>query len=145
MTLATTLVLMTSGNVGAGTPDDAKRQGTDAEQATRDAPAAPVSQQALRVYVDPVTGRRSAHPTAEQRAASAATDRANPAFSTSAEGLRSEVLPGGGVLVHLDGRFQSAVVVKRGADGRLTQACTDPSHGAEGHGHAAATVVREDR
>jgi hypothetical protein len=108
--------------------------------------AEPVSAQAgLRVYVDPATGRRLSNPTAEQRANAAALDRDNPAFSTSSEGLREEPLPGGGVLVHLDGRFQSAVTVQRQADGSLVQTCNNPIHDKLGAGHTHAAPVAVER
>jgi len=110
--------------------------------------AAPASgQSALRVYVDPLTGRRTSNPAPEQRAAQATRDRENPAFNTSSEGLREESLPGGGVIVHLDGRFQSAVVVRRGADGKLQQVCNNPIHAHLDASHVDAPVVtgREER
>lgn len=111
-----------------------------------DSSAQSTAQAGMRVYVDPATGRRLSNPTAEQRANAAAFDRENPAFSTSSEGLREEPLPGGGVLVHLDGRFQSAVTVRRQADGSLVQTCNNPTHeklGA-GHTHAAPVAVERD-
>ncbi len=106
-----------------------------------DAQRGPTTQAGVRVYVDPATGRRINHPTAEQRAAAAATDRDNPAFNTSSDGLVSKPLPGGGVLVHLDGRFRSSVSVHRNADGSLVQTCSDPMHESLGAGHAHAAPV----
>lgn len=129
--------------VAAETSKEQSAQPTPpAEQAQTDAPTA---QAGMRVYVDPATGRRLSNPTAEQRANAAALDRGNPAFSTSSEGLREEPLPGGGVLVHLDGRFQSAVTVRRQADGSLVQTCNNPIHDKLGAGHTHAAPVGVER
>lgn len=124
-------------------PDQPAQPTPPAEQAQ--SVAAPAAQAGMRVYVDPATGRRLSNPTAEQRANAAALDRDNPAFSTSSEGLREEPLPGGGVLVHLDGRFQSAVTVRRQADGALVQTCNNPIHDKLGAGHTHAAPVAVER
>src|SRR5690242_12076903 len=76
---------------------------------TKKSAAAPTHQSGVRVYVDPQTGRRTSQPTPEARRAAAAIDAQNPAFNHSSEGLVERPLPGGGFIVDLEGRFQSAV------------------------------------
>jgi len=78
------------------------------------------------IHIDPTTGRRVAHPTA--RAAIAA----DPAFSTSHEGLIQEPAPGGGMMLNLQGRFRSATTVTVGADGKPAVECVAPGTAAAG-------------
>jgi hypothetical protein len=99
---------------------------------------------ALRVFVDPETGRRVLAPTPQQRAAMDAAIARNPAFSQSSEGLVEVPVPGGGFMIHLQGRFQSVYTVTRTSDGRLSFACSDPAHAALGpHAHPAVPVKLE--
>lgn len=73
----------------------------------------------MRVYVNPNTGRIETPP-ADVRAAMAAADRA--VFETSSAGLQETPSPvaGGGIMVDLQGRFQTPIVATRSADGKLT-------------------------
>ncbi len=92
-----------------------------AEQATQ-----PVAADGLVVYLDPETGAPTAHPTADQVAAMQAALAA--ALDRSQEGLYDVVLPDGTVMRDLQGRFESAVVVRVAADGSLHQDCiTNPA------------------
>ena len=118
-----------------------------------DAPAAPpvkpVSasdiadhQSAMRVYIDPETGRRTARPSAAARDAAAAHAATRPEFSQSSEGLVEHPAPGGGVIVHLEGRFQSSTEVRLGANGEREVYCTDATHA---HAATPARDGREER
>jgi hypothetical protein len=82
-----------------------------------DEQGAPVQQGAsgFRAYVDPETGELTEPPSdapAEEPAA---------AFSTSDEGLVAvpSPVPGGGVMVDLQGRFRSPLTATVGADGKV--------------------------
>jgi hypothetical protein len=79
-----------------------------AEDAPPGAPAA-----GMRAYVDPRTGALVPTPPAGQ------TPPPTPAFSRSAAGLVERPAPGGGVMVDLQGRFQSPLVATVGPDGRV--------------------------
>jgi hypothetical protein len=88
-------------------------------------PAPPVSS-GMRVFIDPVTGRRTANPTAEQRAAAAAQD----ALTLGIDGhafFTQETLPSGAVILRTHGRNQSVVLARPGAQGAVVE-CTDPLH-----------------
>ena len=77
------------------------------------------------VYVDPQTGERSASAPADAAAAMAA----DPAFSTSAQGLVERPAPGGGTVVDLQGRFKNATVFTIGPDGKASVDCAHPVAG----------------
>ena len=90
---------------------------------TRGEPVAATSQTAgLRVTLDPVT-RKPVRPTPEQRRAL----QASMAPSAPDAPLRTERLPGGGELVHLDGRYLVFSVVRRDASGRFVRSCAADS------------------
>ncbi|MEN8164669.1 MAG: hypothetical protein ABFS37_11120 [Acidobacteriota bacterium] len=74
------------------------------------------------IFIDPATGRVTGTPTAEQRAAMQA--RVADMLNQSDEGLFDEVLANGAVLRDLQGRFQSATVVRISPDGSQHQECT---------------------
>ncbi len=74
------------------------------------------------VYVDPETGARSARPPADAAAAMAA----DPAFSTSGQGLVPRPAPGGGEIIDLQGRFQSPTVLTVGPNGKVSVDCPHP-------------------
>ncbi len=76
------------------------------------------------IHVDPQTGERVAPPTT--RAAIAA----DPAFSTSPQGLVEQPDTGGGVMVDLKGRFRSAATATTGADGNADLDCIPPGTAA---------------
>lgn len=77
----------------------------------------------LMVFIDPATGKRTSRPTPEQRAEMQA--RIANALSQSDAGTYDEVLPNGAVLRDLQGRFQSAVVVRVNEDGKREVTCVD--------------------
>jgi hypothetical protein len=118
--VATVLTLAMPALADDAAPAAEPRQGA-ATQVEVAEPAPPVAAAGLVAYIDPVTGGHTSNPTDEQRAAMAAA-LANT-LSRSQEGLVEVVLPDGSVMVDLQGRFQNAVVVRRGPDGTLTYGC----------------------
>ncbi len=82
----------------------------------------PVGAAGKMVFIDPATGRVTSTPTAEQRAAM--QDEVADMLNQSDEGLFDEFLPNGAVLRDLQGRFQSATVVRIAPDGSQHQECT---------------------
>jgi len=112
----------------------------DAPKSPQAKPAATSSHQSgVRVYVDPQTHRRTTQPSPEARRAAADAAASNPAFNHSSEGLVERPLPNGGYIVDLEGRFQSAVGVRIGKDGKREFYCDEPGH------TPAAPTGREER
>ena len=92
--------------------------------------AAPQGSPGLRVYVDPVSGEFSAPPPWAARPDEAFAPQA--AYSTSHEGLveTPSPVPGGGVMVDLQGRFRNPMTLMLDADGRTKMqhtSCLDVS------------------
>jgi hypothetical protein len=79
---------------------------------------------AMRVHVDPVTGRFGRPPASVTAAPQAA-------HNTSSAGLVE--VPGrhGGMVVNLQGRFASAMQATLGSDGGLTTSCDQRESGTE--------------
>src|SRR3990172_6682741 len=77
------------------------------------------------IKVDPQTGKPVA-PAAPPGAAIAA----DPAFSTSHQGLVPQPAPGGGVMIDLQGRFRSAASATVGRDGKVAVDCVPPGTAA---------------
>lgn len=75
------------------------------------------------ISLDPVT-RRPVPPTPEQRAGALQQAPGRD------EVLPEERIPGGGALVHLNGRHIVFSVARRDASGRLTTGCADPADAA---------------
>lgn len=71
----------------------------------------------LRIYIDPATGKPGEPPVAQQRRPPA--EPANPAVSTSHEGLRMRqgATRAGGILLDLGGRFQDELRIEQGPQG----------------------------
>lgn len=88
---------------------------------------APVANAGRKVFVDPITGKTVPPP--PQAPGVVLPLPADHALSTSGEGLREVPVTtrGGGVKVHLQGRFRSTVKATVGSDGKLTTRCvTEP-------------------
>lgn len=83
-----------------------------------------VASAGLRVQIDPVTGR-----IVPPRAKQAEDPGTKAAFPNSHAGLVEEpgTSPAGGFKVHAQGRFQSAVAVHLGPDGKPSFSCVDSS------------------
>lgn len=95
--------------------------------------ARPAAGQAgMRAYFDPQTGKLGVPPPDEAAPPTAAEQRAH---STSAEGLVIVPAPGGGQMVDLQGRFQSATTATLKPDGTVNTDCHPsgkaPAAGAE--------------
>ena len=74
-----------------------------------------------RIEIDAATGERVPH---EQMATELSREPlAQERFRMDLEGLVSEPLPGGGVMIDLQGRFQSALVVSINAEGEIETRC----------------------
>jgi len=103
----------------AEVPDTKAVSDATTELADQSAAGALEASAGMRVYVNPNTGRIETPP-ADVRAAMAAADRA--VFETSSAGLQETPSPvaGGGIMVDLQGRFQTPIVATRSADGKLT-------------------------
>jgi hypothetical protein len=78
-----------------------------------DAPSPAVREPGMRAYADPRTGTLLSEPPARATAPAAA------AFSRSSAGLAPVPAPGGGVMIDLQGRFQSPLVATVGPDGTV--------------------------
>jgi hypothetical protein len=74
----------------------------------------------MRVYVNPNTGEIMQPPVGAPAAET--TQSLEKAFSTSSEGLveTPSSVPGGGVILDLQGRFRSPLVATQGADGKIS-------------------------
>lgn len=85
-------------------------------------PVAPAAQGSagITVYKDPKTGRFVPVP---QEGAAELSKALGDALSTSQEGLVEVPAPGGGFMVDLRGRFQSATMATVAADGTVTVHC----------------------
>ncbi len=81
---------------------------------------APQGAAAQRAFVDPKTGKLGVPPAKPGPPTEAVPPSA--AFSTSDEGLVETLSPepGGGVMVDLEGRFQSPLTITRDSDGNIT-------------------------
>lgn len=92
-----------------------------------------------RVYIDPATGRPSSGPPPIPPGQARRPEVAN-ALSTSSEGLREVPvpLPGGGVMVDLQGRFRSQVTATVQADGTVALNC---GPGMDGCGEADCSTA----
>jgi len=107
-------------------PSDEEQRPADATAAEAIATEPPVAASGLVVFIDPETGGKTSTPTEEQRAAMATALAAS--LDRSQDGLYDIVMPNGAVVRDLQGRFQNAVVVRVGADGRLIYDCvTSPA------------------
>ena len=74
----------------------------------------------MRVYINPNTGEILQPPAGAP--ATETPEALEKAFSTSSEGLveTPSPVPGGGVILDLQGRFRSPLVATQGADGKIS-------------------------
>ena len=112
------------------------------EQLDRQASEAPTAEanttRAMRVIYDPETGEILSVPFRESGVLTAPLSKA---LTRSTEGLQVFQLTNGGTGVHLDGRFQHALMVRVRPDGSLETVCTSHPHAAEKflHGNSAGS------
>lgn len=109
-------------------PTNPDSQTPESQQAT--APAAeaavPVAAQSMRLYLDPETGEMTSVPSAAQMEAldKELTPEERKALDRSSDDLTPVRLPDGkGVMVDLQGRFQSVATVHMSADGQPQTDC----------------------
>jgi len=81
-------------------------------------------------YIDPQTGRLLSEPP-EGAPALGLSQKELEMLSRSTLGLSEELLPGGGYMVRLRGRFQSFVVASVGEDGLVKSRCIEGFQPAE--------------
>lgn len=74
-------------------------------------------------------GMRILAPGVTKEQAAAETVAYDSPTSTSSQGLYEVAQPGGGAMVHLQGRFQSATIVTVDANGKTVVECGGSSHG----------------
>jgi len=84
-------------------------------------PQTPVAAQGMQVYRDPQTGRLGPPPPGVQPPGLSVAEQRM--LNRSDVGLQSRTLPGGGVAVDLQGRYQSMAVATVGADGQSVVNC----------------------
>jgi len=117
--------------VDASPPGEEKefeRQVSEAESAVVAGPSV-VAEGGMRVIVDPETGEIVAEqPRQETDALSAPLANA---LNRSTEGLQVFELANGGRGMHLEGRFQHALVARVKTDGSLEIVCVNHAHEAE--------------
>lgn len=112
------------------------------EQPERSVSTAPtaehVTTNAIRVIYDPESGEIISVPIRETEVLSGPLAKA---LTRSTEGLQVFELSNGGTGVHLDGRFQHALMVRVRPDGSVETVCTSHSHAAEKFLQAKPTGV----
>lgn len=115
----------------ASSPDEEKMPSPRAPKASsaEAAEASVVADGGMRFVFDPETGEMVAEQPLQMTNA-LSVPLAN-ALNRSTEGLRVFELTNGGRGVHLDGRFQHALVVRMKADGSFETVCVNHSHEAE--------------
>jgi hypothetical protein len=91
-----------------------------AQEGTVFGPAEPKPAPGMKVYIDPQTGAFLSEP-APGTVPPAASAAERNAFSTSHQGLVEvpSSVPGGGVRLDIQGRFQSPLTAKVGSDGSI--------------------------
>jgi hypothetical protein len=99
----------------------------------------------MMIAIDPETGQYRM-PTPDELQVLQQMNR-DDALNLSNQGLVSEPLPGGGIKVNLQGRFQDYSVVRVGKDGKLIYGCGQTQAGAMAETYAPnrPTGVLEDK
>jgi predicted RecA/RadA family phage recombinase len=105
--------------VGTFAAGSAEATGTQGVAAMPGPAAAPGAAQGFKVYKDPVTGEFTAPPSEQ------ATPSLKVPAAPTAEGLveQPSPVPGGGVSLDLEGRFESVVTATKAPDGTLSTQC----------------------
>ena len=111
--------------VAGVSPDE---EGEPKLQASEAASAETVATKVVRVVYDPETGEIISVPLRGNDVLSAPLAKA---LTRSTEGLQVFELANGGTGVHLDGRFQHALMVRVKSDGSIETVCTSHTHAAE--------------
>lgn len=99
----------------------------------------------MRAYIDPETGQLTSRPPdSRTRQALSLSEEERNAASTSHEGFYEEVVPGKGVKLDLQGRFQSNVFATVNAAGEVSVTHSNGSAGA-GHPASSRTQIEQQR
>ncbi len=143
ITLAVVLSLHADPGRAAGNGDDTAASGVAAAPPGT-AVQTPIAAQGMRVYRDPQTGQLGPPPAGVQPPGLSVAEQHR--LNRSDAGLQQRVLPGGGVAVDLQGRYQSMAVATVGADGQAAVNCAVTPAQAEaalqGEQHAGNGTVR---
>ncbi len=104
----------------AETPASPNTTTTVAEKQGEKAAHSPEGAAGMRVYIDPNTGEILEPPAGAPAAET--PESLEKAFNTSSEGLveTPSPVPGGGIILDLQGRFRSPLVATQGADGKIS-------------------------
>ncbi len=137
LALATAAALIPATAAAAGSGDENPKPTPEApdEPSTAATPAG----SGLRAFLDPATGEITSEPTRAQVEALEAALKTS--LSRSSDGLETFDLATGGRGVHLAGRFRTATVVRRQADGSLALSCVDRPEAVAGAAAAAAPAA----
>lgn len=111
--------------VAGVSPDE---EGEPKLQASEAASAETVATKVVRVVYDPETGETISVPLRGNDVLSAPLTKA---LTRSTDGLQVFELASSGKGVHLDGRYQHALMVRMKPDGSIETVCTNHSHEAE--------------
>ena len=104
-----------------------------------DKPAAPASEAAMKIHVDPATGQ-----VVVPKSDPGATKSAMAAGSAAPLKVERVTTKAGGKKVNLQGRFMMEMAATAGPDGKVVQSC-DATHDAAGNGTAPAKEHHHDR
>jgi hypothetical protein len=119
------LIAVFAAPLGAASPDE--KGGLERQASVAPSVETNVTK-SIRVIYDPETGEIVSVPFRDTEVLSVPLAKA---LTRSTEGLKVFELSNGGKGVHLDGRFQHALMVRVKADGSLETVCTSHSHAAE--------------
>ena len=117
----TTLLVLHPGLVRAGKDGEVSVAGGVSAVQPEKATQVPTAAQSMRVYRDPQTGRLGPPPPGVQPPGLSIAEQRM--LNRSDAGLQQRALPGGGVTVDLQGRYQSMAVATVGADGQAAVNC----------------------
>lgn len=107
----------------------------EAKEKAAGKPAAPSTEAAMKVFVDPATGQATSKPDPSSRAALAAA----PAGERPALKVEKVTTRAGGKKIRLDDRFTMEMTATTAPDGKAAVTCTEaprpPAAGSEEHRH----------
>lgn len=121
MTLSALLVLHAGSARAEGEEDSPVSNGASTVLTERTAQMS-VETQGMRVYRDPLTGRLGPLPTGVVPPGLTISEQRM--LSRSDQGLKSRMLPSGGVAIDLQGRYRNMSMATVGSDGHATVNCT---------------------
>jgi hypothetical protein len=117
----TALLVFHAGSARAEGEDDSPVSSAVSTLPTERAAQMSVATQGMRVYRDPQTGRLGPLPTGVVPPGLTISEQRM--LSRSDQGLKSRMLPGGGVAIDLQGRYRNMSMATVGSDGQATVNC----------------------